>query len=77
VQIFKVKEGVNTPGDLNYDLFQKAIRTSSKRLFPNFSFLDAPFNLAYYREGDSDTEVAYMGCRTRVIGKRLPIPTAK
>ncbi len=68
VQIFKVKEGVNTPGDPNYDLFQKAIRTSSKRLFPNFSFLDAPFNLAYYRDGDPDTEVAYMGCRTRVIG---------
>ncbi|HNZ63478.1 MAG TPA: anaerobic ribonucleoside-triphosphate reductase, partial [Bacillota bacterium] len=68
VQIFKVKEGVNCPGDRNYDLFRKAIETSSKRLFPNFSFLDAPFNLAYYRENDPDTEVAYMGCRTRVIG---------
>ncbi len=68
VQIFKVKEGVNCPGDRNYDLFRKAIKTSSKRLFPNFSFLDAPFNLAYYREGDPDTEVAYMGCRTRVMG---------
>ena len=29
--------------------------------------LDAPYNLSYYREGDIDTEVAYMGCRTRVI----------
>ena len=69
VQIFKVKEGVNyNPGDPNYDLFQLAIRTSAKRLFPNFSFLDAPFNLPYYRKGDPNTEVAYMGCRTRVLG---------
>ena len=71
VQIFKVKEGVNYhPGDPNYDLFRLAIRTSAKRLFPNFSFLDAPFNLQYYKEGDYNTEVAYMGCRTRVMGNR-------
>ncbi len=71
VQIFKVKEGVNyNPGDPNYDLFQLAIATSAKRLFPNFSFLDAPFNLHYYKEGDPNTEVAYMGCRTRVLGNR-------
>ena len=69
VQIFKVKEGVNfNPGDPNYDLFRLAIKTSAKRLFPNFSFLDAPFNLQYYKPGDYNTEVAYMGCRTRVMG---------
>ena len=69
VQIFKVKEGVNyNPGDPNYDLFQLAIRVSAKRLFPNFSFIDAPFNLQYYKPGDYNTEVAYMGCRTRVMG---------
>jgi ribonucleoside-triphosphate reductase (formate) len=69
VQIFKVKEGINyNPGDPNYDLFKLAIRVSAKRLFPNFSFLDAPFNLQYYRPGDYNSEVAYMGCRTRVIG---------
>ncbi len=69
VQIFKVKEGVNyNPGDPNYDLFQLAIRTSARRLFPNFSFLDAPFNKQYYRPGDYNSEVAYMGCRTRVMG---------
>jgi len=69
VQIFKVKEGINyNPEDTNYDLFQLAMETSAKRLFPNFSFLDAPFNLAYYKEGDYNSEVAYMGCRTRVIG---------
>lgn len=69
VQIFKVKDGVNSkPGDPNYDLFKEAIKVSSKRLFPNFSFLDAPFNYQYYKEGDDNTEVAYMGCRTRVMG---------
>ena len=69
VQIFKVKSGVNyEEGDPNYDLFQLAMETSAKRLFPNFSFLDSPFNKAYYKPGDYNTEVAYMGCRTRVIG---------
>lgn len=69
VQIFKVKEGVNSnPEDPNYDLFRRAIEVSSKRLFPNFSFLDAPFNLQYYKEDDDNTEVSYMGCRTRVMG---------
>lgn len=69
VQIFKVKEGVNyNPEDPNYDLFKLAMETSAKRLFPNFSFLDAPFNLQYYRDGCYDSEVAYMGCRTRVLG---------
>ena len=69
VQIFKVKEGLNyNPGDPNYDLFQLAIKTSAKRLFPNFSFIDAPFNLQYYKPGDYNSEIAYMGCRTRVMG---------
>ena len=69
IQIFRVKEGVNyNPGDPNYDLFQLAMRCSAKRLFPNFSFIDAPFNLQYYKEGHPETEIAYMGCRTRVIG---------
>ncbi len=69
VQIFKVKEGVNyNEGDPNYDLFKLAMRVSAKRLFPNFSFIDAPFNLQYYKAGDYDTEIAYMGCRTRVMG---------
>ncbi len=69
IQIFKVKEGVSyNPEDPNYDLFKLACRVSAKRLFPNFSFLDAPFNKQYYVEGDPNTECAYMGCRTRVIG---------
>ena len=67
VQIFRVKEGVNyNPGDPNYDLFKLAIRCSAKRLFPNFSFQDAPFNIRYYK-GTPETEIGYMGCRTRVM----------
>lgn len=69
IHIFKIKDGVNyNPTDPNYDLFKLACRVSAKRLFPNFSFIDAPYNLQYYREGNPDTEIAYMGCRTRVIG---------
>lgn len=69
IHIFKIKEGINyNEGDPNYNLFKLACRVSAKRLFPNFSFIDAPYNLQYYKEGDYNTEIAYMGCRTRVIG---------
>lgn len=69
IQIFRIKSGVNyDPGDPNYDLFKLAIRCSAKRLFPNFSFIDAPYNISYYRPGHPETEVSYMGCRTRVMG---------
>ncbi len=69
IQIFKVKEGVNyNEGEPNYDLFRLSCRVSAKRLFPNFSFLDAPYNLQYYKQGHPETEIAYMGCRTRVVG---------
>ncbi len=68
IQIFRVKDGVSyNPGDPNYDLFKLACRCSAKRLFPNFSFQDAPYNLQYYK-GTPETEIAYMGCRTRVMG---------
>lgn len=68
VQIFKIKEGVNyNPEDPNYDLFQLAMRVSAERLFPNFSFMDSPYNAQYLKRDedghiDPDTEVAYMGC---------------
>lgn len=69
IHIFKIKDGINfNKDDANYDLFRLACKVSAKRLFPNFSFLDAPFNLPYYKKGDYNTEIAYMGCRTRVIG---------
>ena len=68
VSIFKVKEGINyNSEDPNYDIFKQACEVSAKRLFPNFSFLDAPFNLEFYKPGDYRTEVGYMGCRTRVM----------
>lgn len=73
ISIFKVKEGVNyNPGDPNYDLFKRSMEVSSKRLFPNFTFIDAPFNLQYYKEGDYHTEIATMGCRTRVMSSVFP-----
>ena len=72
ISIFKVKEGVNyNPEDPNYDLLKLSCEVSAKRLFPNFSFIDSPYNLEYYKEGDYNTEVAYMGCRTRVLGNHV------
>lgn len=63
VQVFKVKDGVNyNYGDPNHDLFELSVKVSAKRLFPNWEFLDAPFNLQYYKAGVPDTEVATMGC---------------
>lgn len=68
ILIFKVKEGVNyNPEDPNYDLFKLSCRVSAKRLFPNFVFIDAPFNLKTYDPNDYKTEIATMGCRTRVL----------
>ena len=69
IHIFKVKEGVNyNEDDPNYDLFRLSCKVSAKRLFPNYTFLDSPFNLQYYVPGHPETEVATMGCRTRVMG---------
>ncbi len=73
ISIFKVKEGINyNPQDPNYDLFKRSMEVSSKRLFPNFVFIDAPFNLKYYKPGDYRTEIATMGCRTRVFSSIFP-----
>ncbi|MDR2897816.1 MAG: anaerobic ribonucleoside triphosphate reductase [Spirochaetaceae bacterium] len=69
IQIFKLKEGVNyNPEDPTYDMFVLACKCSAKRLFPNFVNLDAPFNSKYYVPGRPETEIATMGCRTRVVG---------
>lgn len=55
----------------NFDLFLRACEVSSKRLFPNFVFLDTPFNKNdKWDINDPDRylhEVATMGCRTRVF----------
>lgn len=72
ISIFKVKEGINyNEEDPNYDLFRLSCEVSAKRLFPNFSFLDASFNKQFYKEGNYNTEVAYMGCRTRVMANSV------
>lgn len=55
----------------NFDLFLKACETTAKALFPNFVFLDTPFN--HSDEWDANDplryrhEIATMGCRTRVF----------
>lgn len=55
----------------NFDLLLEACRTTSVALFPNFIFLDAPFNQnALWKAEDPERyryEVASMGCRTRVF----------
>ena len=72
ISIFKLKEGVNyNKEDPNYDLFRLACEVSAKRLFPNFSFIDSPFNLEGYDSNNYETEVGYMGCRTRVLGNHV------
>ena len=68
ISVFQLKAGVNyNIDDPNYDLFRQACKVSAKRLFPNFTNVDAPYNLQYYREGDYNSVVATMGCRTRVM----------
>ncbi len=72
ISIFKLKEGVNyNKEDPNYDLFRLSCEVSAKRLFPNFSFIDSPFNLEGYDPNNYETEVGYMGCRTRVLGNHV------
>lgn len=67
IAIFKILKGVTTKGCKNYDLYQQSIRVSAKRGFPNWVNVSAPMNIQYYKKGHPETEVATMGCRTRVI----------
>nr|WP_204435813.1 anaerobic ribonucleoside triphosphate reductase [Amphibacillus cookii] len=70
IQIFKMKKGCNfQEEDPNYDLYQLALETTAKRLFPNFSFIDSSVNVQHY-DGTPESEVSYMGCRTRVMANR-------
>lgn len=54
----------------NFDLFIKSCVVSAHRLFPNFLFLDTPFNQnPLWKKDDPNRykyELATMGCRTRV-----------
>lgn len=59
--VFKIKEGINFHEvDPNYDLYLLSLETTAKRLFPNYVFIDAPFNLQYY-DGTKESEIATMG----------------
>ena len=67
IQILKLKNGINmNPGEPNYDIFCLACKVSAKRLYPNFVNCDAPYNASLYIPGHPETEIATMGCRTRI-----------
>lgn len=68
ISIFKIKEGINyLPQDINYDIFKRACEVSLDREIITFEFLDSSFNKKFYSKNNYDTEVAYMGYRTRVM----------
>lgn len=67
ILVFKLKKGINTePNDPNYDIYRVALKCLSERLFPNFQFVDTPFNSQGFDIDDPSTHIATMGCRTRV-----------
>ncbi len=69
ILVFKLRTGINfEPTDPNYDLYRKSLECLSKRLFPNFQFLNPKFNSDGFIATDPSTHVATMGCRTRVFG---------
>lgn len=62
--IFQMMDGVNRkPGDPNYDLFQLALKSTSRRLYPNYANCDWSGN-AGYDKNDPRTYFSTMGCRT-------------
>ena len=62
--IFQSMRGVNQhPGDPNYDLFQKALRSTAQRLYPNYANVDWSGN-AGYDVNRPETYFSTMGCRT-------------
>ena len=62
--IFQYMKGVNDkPGTPNYDLFQLALESTAKRLYPNYANVDWSGNAGYDRT-DPKTYFSTMGCRT-------------
>ena len=62
--IFQYMKGVNDkPGTPNYDLFQMALESTAKRLYPNYANVDWSGNAGYDRN-DPKTYFSTMGCRT-------------
>ena len=66
--IFQCMKGVNRkPGDPNYDLFQLALKSTSKRLYPNYVNVDWSTNVGYDKN-DPKTYVSTMGkCKLQLI----------
>ena len=63
-QIFQVAKGINKETDSpNYDLYRLALKSTSKRLYPNYANVDWSTNEGYDVE-DIDTYMSTMGCRT-------------
>jgi len=62
--IFQCMNGVNRkPEDPNYDLFRLALKSTSRRLYPNYANVDWSGNAGYDRN-DPKTYFSTMGCRT-------------
>ena len=62
--IFQYMKGVNDkPGTPNYDLFQLALESTARRLYPNYANVDWSGN-AGYDINDPRTYFSTMGCRT-------------
>ena len=62
--IFQYMKGVNDkPGTPNYDLYTLALKSTSRRLYPNYVNVDWSVNKGYDRN-DPRTYVSTMGCRT-------------
>lgn len=68
ITVFKVKKGSNyNKDDKNYDLLQKACELVKNKKNICFEFLDTSFNSQKYKEGDYNTEVAYLESGSRII----------
>ena len=62
--IFQMMRGVNRePGDPNYDLYCLALKSTARRLYPNYANVDWSGNIGYDRQ-DPCTYFSTMGCRT-------------
>lgn len=65
ISIFQTKKGTNAdPGDVNYDLKQLAIKSLSKRIYPNW--VNGDWSQAHEDINNPDTFMSTMGCRTMI-----------
>lgn len=62
--IFQCMKGINRePGDPNYDMFKLALKSTARRLYPNYVNVDWSGNAGYDRN-DPRQFMSTMGCRT-------------